>query len=131
MRTILIATFAMLLCLDPAAAAPTVAGRTEFEVLRNGQPFGRHTIVVSGNRDGMEAETNVSLSARLGPVVLYRWEQHCTETWSTGVLTGLNCSTLKDGRRVIVRARRDGERLIVNGGGGGSAFPIGTLPTSW
>ncbi len=121
------------ICLTGAAAtaAPTDAGRLEFEVLRNGQPFGRHTIVVSGAGENLRARSNVELRVDLGPLTVFRFEQDCAETWSQGRLAGLQCSTLKDGRRTIVRAVRDGEQLRVAGADGETLFPLNAFPASW
>lgn len=131
MRSLAMAALAALFAAGSAVASPSAAGRTEFEVLRNGQPFGRHTIVVSRIGNSLRAETSVALAVRLGPVVVYRYEQTCAETWDAGVLSGLRCSTLKDGRRTRVSATREGDSLLVAGAQGERAFPVGALPTSW
>lgn len=120
------------LCLSGAAvAAPSEAGRTEFEVLRNGEPFGTHVIEVSGAGDDLRARSTVALRAGLGPLTVFRLEQTCTETWSDGVLAGLACSTLKDGRRTQVRGEVRDNRLHVSGAEGEHWFPLGAFPTSW
>jgi len=130
MRT---ATIALaMLCLSSAVhAAPSGEGRAEFEVLRNGQPFGRHVISVSEAGGVLRVQNNVSLRAGVGPVTVFRYEQNCAETWRAGALAGLQCSTLKDGRRVEVRADTAGDRLRVVAGGQERFFPIGAFPTTW
>jgi hypothetical protein len=119
-------------CLTGAAlATPSEAGRTEFEVLRNGQPFGRHTVVVSGTEASLRAQSRVALRATAGPLTVFRLEQTCSETWTNGVLVGLSCSTLKDGRRTQVRAERQDNRLVVRGAEGEHVMPVTALPASW
>lgn len=132
MRSLVLTALAVL-CLSSAGATatPSVAGRTEFNVTRNGQPFGSHTIVVTGSGDSLRAQSTVSLRANMGPVTMFRLEQTCAETWHDGVLLGLRCNTFKDGRRTRVEAQRDGDRLRVTGADGENWFPLGVFPTSW
>lgn len=132
MRSLALAAIAALsLSSLPATAAPSAAGRTEFEVLRNGQPFGRHVITVSGAGDSLTAQSLLTMSAGVGPLTVFRYEQSCTETWTAGALAGLRCSTLKDGRRLRVSAEREQDVLHVSGARGQTTFPLGTFPTSW
>lgn len=127
----LAATFAVCLSGAGAAAVPSDAGRIEFEVLRNGQPFGRHAISVTGAGDNLRAQTEVAMRAGVGPLTVFRLEQRCSETWSGGVLSSLSCSTLKDGRRTQVRAQMRDGRLHVTGAEGEHWFPLGVFPTTW
>jgi hypothetical protein len=99
--------------------------------LRNGQPFGQHTVTVSRAGDQLRVRTRAALSVRAGPLTLFHYEQSCDETWQAGQLAGLSCSTLRDGRRTQVRAARAGEQLRVSGAEGEVTFPLGALPTSW
>lgn len=122
---------AILLSSATAVAAPSDSGRLVFDVSRNGEPFGRHTINVSGTGGNLRAESSVALRANLGPITAYRLEQSCTETWSSGSLAAISCSTLKDGRRTQVRGQVVDGRLRVTGANGEHWFPFGALPTSW
>jgi hypothetical protein len=132
MRSIALAAAAVLCFATPAATgAPSDAGRLEFDVTRNGQPFGRHTITVSSDASNLRARSDVALRVDVGPLTVFRLEQSCSETWGDGVLSELDCSTLKDGRRTRVRGElRDG-RLRVVGADGETWFPLGAFPTSW
>jgi hypothetical protein len=83
MRKTALAAAAALLLTGAAVASPPEAGRTEFEILRNGQPFGRHTIVVTGSGDDFRAQSSVSMRATMGPVTVFRLEQSCVGTWGS------------------------------------------------
>lgn len=131
MRLFACAALAAMCLTGAAAATPSTGGRTVFEVLRNGQPFGRHTITVSGAPGNLRAESQVALRAAMGPVTVFRLEQRCLETWRDGTLAALDCSTLKDGRRTRVRADRQEDRLRVRGADGEAWFPLTALPASW
>lgn len=116
---------------SPAIAAPSAPGRLEFEVVRNGEPFGRHVVTVRGAGGNFSVESQASLSANVGPLTVFRYEHACSETWEAGTLAGLTCTTLRDGRRTRVVARRAGDALVVSGGGNETSFDLGALPTSW
>jgi hypothetical protein len=119
------------LAFSASAAAASEPGRVEFEVTRNGQPFGRHVITVTEAGDTLRSQTSVTLRASVGPVTVFRYEQSCSETWTGVQLAAIECWTLKDGRRLELRgAARDG-RMIVAGANGEQAFPRAVLPTSW
>lgn len=131
MRSLALAAVAAFCLTGAATASPSDAGRSVFEVTRNGQPFGRHTIAVTGSQDNLRAQSEVEFHANAGPLTVYRLEQSCTEVWSRGALSGLSCTTTKNGRRTRVRAEQTGGRLRVVGADGEHWFPAGALPASW
>lgn len=120
-----------LLSTAPEAQAARSPGRLEFQVTRNGEPFGAHTITVSEQDGALVVRNSVSLRAGLGPVTVFRYQQSCTEAWRGGALESIDCSTLKDGRRTAVRGAREGEQLRITGLGGERTFPATIAPTSW
>jgi hypothetical protein len=130
MRALLIA--AALVVAAPAASASSPApGRVEFEVTRNGQPFGRHVVTVTGSGETLRSHSSVWLRAGVGPLTVFRYEQTCAETWTGERLAAIECSTLKDGRRLEIRGAVRGGRVVVAGASGEQAFPSAVLPTSW
>jgi hypothetical protein len=131
MRSLALAALAAFCLSSAATAAPRDDGRLVFNVTRNGQPLGQHSITVSDAGDTMRAQSRVALRANVGPLTVFNLEQTCSEVWNGGVLAGLECSTLKDGRRTRVRGELRGGRLRVVGAEGESFFPLGAFPTSW
>ena len=131
MRSLALAAAAALFVTGAATATPSDAGRTVFEVTRNGQPFGRHTISVTGAGDALRAQSEVSMRVAVGPLTVFRLEQSCTEVWADGALSGMSCDTLKDGRRTRVQAERRDGRLRVTGADGEHWFPLSAMPASW
>ena len=127
MRSMLFALAASLVLIAPAHAGPSAPGRVEFEVLRNGSPFGRHVVNVTGGQGAFSVASEIELRVAAGPLTLFRYEQACNERWRSGALAGLSCSTLKEGRRTEVSAQPDGDALRVNG----AAFPLNVWPTTW
>jgi hypothetical protein len=129
----IIACFA-LLAAGQAQAEPSSAGRLEFEVLRNGAPFGVHIVEVTGAAGRFEAVSNVDLQVKLGPITAFRLEQTCTESWRAGALAALRCSTLKDGRRIEITGTREEGALNVRIGRSSEdveRFALDAAPTSW
>lgn len=115
----------------PAFAAPSAPGRLEFEVLRQGQPFGRHTVTVSEVDGALVAESQAQLRANLGPVTVFRYEQTCRETWRGGALQDLDCTTQRNSRRTNVVASPGDGAMRVTGRGVETAFPLTALPSNW
>lgn len=131
MRLLLLAALFVIGFTQPSYASPNEGGRVEFEVLRNGQPFGRHHVHVTEVGGALRAQTSVALRVAAGPVTLFRYDHDCTETWRDGVLTALQCETLKDGRRMRIEGATRGGQLRVSGPRGETTFGPQTLPTSW
>jgi hypothetical protein len=123
--------FALAVFLAGPAQAATTAGRLEFAVTRNGEPFGTHTVTVTAANGDLTARSAVALRAAVGPVTVYRYEHSCNERWRSGVLQALNCATLQDGRRSQISATRAADAISVQGPGGVTMFPGNALPTSW
>ncbi|MFZ4122641.1 MAG: DUF6134 family protein [Caulobacterales bacterium] len=129
MRTLLVAFFA-LFCASQAYAA-TNPGRLEFNVTRNGQPFGSHRVEVSQAGNELIVRNVVALRANVGPVTAFRYEHTCTERWRQGSLQGLQCQTLKDGRRLRMSASTTATGIETQGPQGVHRFPLTAAPTSW
>jgi hypothetical protein len=114
-----------------ASAEPSRPGRLEFEVTRNGSPFGVHSVVVSRAGERLQSRSSVTLRASVGPVTVYRYEHRCQETWDDAQLVALSCSTLKNGRELSVNGAVSDDALVIAGAGGEERFALGALPTTW
>jgi hypothetical protein len=87
-------------------AAPTIPGlwspkdgdRLEFDVFRNGDPFGRHTVMFRRQGDRLTATTDIDLKVAVGPVTLYHYIHKAEETWIGGQLTAISARTKNRGR---------------------------------
>lgn len=129
-----VAMIAMVLGLSAASlahASPSLPGRVEFEVFRNGEAFGRHMVTVTQSGDTFSAESRVALRVNVGPLTLYRYEHGCREQWRGGALTQVNCETLRDGRRTRVAGENEAGRLRVSGTQGDTFFATDARLTSW
>ena len=101
---------------EPAVWRPADGDVIAFDVLRQGNPFGTHTVRFSRTAEGeLGVDVDVSLKAGLGPITLFRYELDAKETWRDGKLVGLEGEVVEDGKKERVRAERAGDRLIVRG----------------
>lgn len=111
-----------------ALSAPIASARSEpawqpeagdvirFDVLRQGKPFGSHTVTFGAGADGaLIAKTKVSLKAGLGPVTLFRYELDASETLKNGKLVSVTGKVNDDGKKRSVTAKREGDVLSVDG----------------
>ncbi len=88
----------------------------EFNVFRKGQPFGEHKLSFERSANGdLKVENDIRLTARFGPIVVYRYRHQSTETWSDGRLIALEGETRKEGDDFDVNATADGDALNVMG----------------
>ncbi|MBL8548334.1 MAG: hypothetical protein JNJ73_00010 [Hyphomonadaceae bacterium] len=123
--------FAIALLAPTSAFAASTPGRVAFDVFRNGQPFGTHVVEVTARDGRLEVASRAELRAGLGPLTVFHYEHVCREAWTGGALVALECSTLRNGKRVRVEARRENGVLKVANGAGEVQFPASALPTSW
>jgi len=110
---------------------PKDGDEIRFDVLRNGKPFGSHSVSFDLAPDGtLTATTDVRLKAGLGPITVFKYELDATETWKQGQLVGLTGAVDDSGKDGFVEASRDGETLQVEGTEYSGAVPLGILPSS-
>lgn len=130
-RLVAVTLLAAFCLFNGAAMAATSEGRVEFELFREGYPFGRQSVVVSSRNGQLFAQTAANLRAALGPVTMFSYTQSCSETWRSGALTSLRWQTRQNGRHKLVEGRLNGDAFHVSGVDGAIAFDPRTLPTSW
>ncbi|WP_430401432.1 DUF6134 family protein [Hyphomonas sp.] len=115
----------------PPVWTPKDGDEIRFDVLRNGKPFGSHSVAFDLAADGtLTATTGVRLKAGLGPITVFKYELDATETWKQGQLVGLTGAVDDSGKDGSVEASRDGETLQVKGTEYSGAVPLGILPSS-
>lgn len=115
----------------PVRAAEPPPTVLDFLVLRDGQPFGRHTIRIRRLGDRVEVENTASASVMLGPFTLFTYAYRSHEVWENGRLRSLAAWTNDDGKEVTVKAEVVAGGLRVSGPEGETLLPAGLLPTSF
>lgn len=117
----------------PSAARwqPAPGDVIRFNVLRQGQAFGTHTVRFETAASGaLVARTEVELRAGLGPITLYRYDLDATETWLNGELQSVSGQVNDDGNKRTVFAARSGGALSVKGSDFTGTAPAGVVPAS-
>ena len=113
---------------SPAAAS--TAGRTEFEILMNGKPIGRHSVTVSKSADITNVRIAIDMAGKIGPIG-FTYRHRCEEAWRGTQLTSLNCTDKENRSNKSVAANLRGTDLIVDGTGYKGSAPASLLPSSW
>jgi len=113
--------------------APPVQPGLRFEVMRNGNRIGQHTIRFRQEGTALEAEIDVDIAVRVGPIVLYRYALKGREIWRDGAFVSLESEINDDGTRHRVKATRTPENVVVEVSGAPSViFPPNAIPlTHW
>jgi len=118
-----------LLCCAAGAVADAGPGQLEFQVLRNGRPFGTHTYQITQSGETIRMVERARFRVSLGPVNFYRYDHDCDASWRAGDLAALSCSTFKEGRRIAFSGRREGDAFVTRGANGQHRFDGETPPS--
>jgi hypothetical protein len=121
------ATLSTVCMTDIAMAAP---GRTDFEILMNGRPVGRHVVTVTEAAGVTTARIAIDMSGRVGPIG-FTYYHRCEEQWRGSQLISLNCTDRENRSTKTVSGSLVGTNFVINGSGFRGNAPTNILPTSW
>lgn len=115
------------------AMAPPYNPVISFDVMRNGDRIGRHTIRFRPEGTTLTAEIDVEIAVSLGPIVFYRYGLKGRETWRDGAFVSLESETNDDGKPYWVKATRMPEHVVVEASSAPRTFfPPNAIPlTHW
>jgi hypothetical protein len=126
---------ALVLALSLFALLPAPAGaetrRFDFEVRRNGSPIGTHVAVVERDGDDIRVQVALDLAVTFGPFTLYRYKHRSSERWRGERLLAVEADTDDDGTKLWLRARAEGDTIVVEGPDGRQVSAADTLPSSY
>lgn len=111
---------------DPVAA---YGDRIEFEVLRNGDPIGVHTVDFLPMDDGLQVDVEMKLNVTFLGLTVYNFGYRSGSFWKDGRMVELNAFTDDDGDQTRVSATGQGDGLTINGPMGAATGPANLLPT--
>ena len=146
-KRLIVSQFVMALALTGTAmaddaAVPTAAGlekawkpkagdEIRFDVLRQGNAFGSHTVTFEqGPDNALVAKTKVGLKAGLGPITVFRYDLTASETWRGGELVAVTGQVNDDGKKHSMKASRSGAALDVQGTVFKGKAPADIVPAS-
>jgi Family of unknown function (DUF6134) len=113
-----------------ADVANASTGRTEFEILMNGKPVGRHIVAVTEAAGVTTARISIDMAGRVGPIS-FTYTHRCEEQWRGDQLLNINCSDRENRSTKTVSGSLQGTNFVVNGSGFRGNAPASILPTSW
>jgi len=102
-----------------------------FAAYRNGDYLGLHRVDFSGSEERLVVDIEIAFDVKLAFIPLYRYRHKNRELWERGRLISLDSETDDNGDSFRVKARADGDRLIVDGSGGRLDLPGNTQTTSY
>lgn len=98
------------------AALPVPVGNAlSFQIMRKGSRIGTHALAFSRNGDDLMVTIDVKMAVYLGPIRMFHYTHHDVECWKSGSFVSLDAKTDYNGEAAWCTARRDGEKLIVQG----------------
>ena len=109
---------------------PSDGEKLQFDVLRQGKPFGTHTISFNIEGDNLDVSSDVELEVKIGPFKAFYYKHDSDEVWTNGELVRLTSTTRKEGDDFSVEAQKDGDRLDVSGTQFSGELPLSIIPSS-
>jgi Family of unknown function (DUF6134) len=93
------------------------AGRLDYEVIREGDRIGTHSVIWQENGRHLTLTTHTDIAAEVLGITLYRFRYDAEEDWINGRLVRLNARTANDGEEMSVTLALAAGRLrgICNG----------------
>lgn len=120
-----------------AALAPLGAARAQglggwrFQMLRNGDPIGTHTVTLERRGAEVVATSDVSVAPKVLGVVVYRYEHRYAEATRDGRFLRVSSRLNRNGRVVEVEAEAGPDAVTVRGPSGVVRMPPNAAPLSW
>jgi hypothetical protein len=103
--------------LRPAAAALPVppSAAINCRVIRKGDDIGGATFRFDRRGDALTVQIAIDLVVKIGPIAVFRYTHHNTETWQGDTLMSLDAKTDDDGLPKFMSAKRGPAGLMVTG----------------
>jgi len=111
----------------PAASKRRIA----FDVWRNGQMIGGHTVDIEGGDGDFRVRTTVDLLVKFGPIPVFHYTFKSYETWRDGKFSALESHTETNGRGDQVHAASGASGVTIQTARGQThTAPADALPLS-
>lgn len=116
-----------------AASMPLAASALDakFLIKRKGKVIGEHVVTVSELGEATLVETRIDMEVKFGPFPVFQYQHRSNEEWRGGDLVSLQSETDYDGDELFVKARREGDRLYIEGSDYTGYAPATAKPSSY
>ena len=84
-----------------------------FEIWRNGQKIGSHSVSFRGDDDDFVVGVQAEMLVKFGPVPVFRYHHQASETWRGGKFVSFETHTVSNGRKEHVSASRSADSVAV------------------
>ena len=84
-----------------------------FSAFRNGQPIGTHALAFQRQGGRLIVSTSIDFAVKLLGITAYRYSHRSREIWNGDDLQSITTLTEDDGKHYAVRARQEGNGLVV------------------
>lgn len=92
-----------------------------FNVYRDGQKIGSHTLVFRKDGQQRAVETSIDFTVKALGLTVYRYSHRGNEIWNGSTLQSIDTKTDDNGKQFAIRARQDGSKLAVERQGSDAA----------
>jgi Domain of unknown function (DUF6134) len=106
------------------------SGRLDYEVVREGERIGTHSVVIQGDASRFSIATRTDISIEFLGITLYRFRYDAKEEWIDGRLARLTSRTDNDGKALRVDLALANGRLYGTCNGTMLDLPASLLPVS-
>ncbi|CAN5860368.1 hypothetical protein BH11PSE3_BH11PSE3_05690 [soil metagenome] len=101
-----------------------------FEVYRNGEPIGKHTVTFQRNGPDLSVSTVVDFSVKMMGFTAYRYSHRAQEVWKGGAFQSLAAQTDDNGKTYAVQAQRKPSGIEVERNAQRDTLGPGVMPSS-
>ncbi len=103
MKKIFLFTAALLFSVPAQAVVPD-SNEIVFEILRNGKPFGMHSVKFEQDGDKTRVLIDIEMKYKLGPITAFNYEHSNEEVWKGDQILSMTSKTDDDGDDYAVDA---------------------------
>ncbi len=132
-RRAFVAGLAACAALPARAALPVPPARVlAFEVMRKGKKIGAHGLRFESAGDELRVIVDVALDVSFGPIKLFTYRHNAVEIWRGDDWVSVQATTVQNGKKSLVSARRTATGVAIDGPKGKFMAPANTLAaTHW
>ncbi len=119
--------FVAALLLVVIGASALAADRIEMTITRDKEQIGTHSIAFVHDGARLHVDTRVEIAVSLAFLTVYRMLKTSRETWEQNRVVAYDATIDDNGTVSTIKARPNGENMVVDGPDGRVTAPLGTM----